>query len=298
MPGTSGWPWADGPAGTPVIRQALISGAWAHMAAPTSEVSTSCPRPVRSRTSSAARTPATMFCEPRWSTIVAPTGDGSLPAPPIVLISPPAAWPPRSAPSRRVLTPFDPYDEPERVDHARVACRGCGVADAPLVERARLEVGDHHVRPLGQAEEHLGPCRRAQVDRDAALGAVAGEEVRRAVVGQGDRQPARRVADLRQLDLDHVGTPLGQRRRSLRALHQQPALDDLDPLQRCTHDTSLPLDRRPTVTPAGDRGERGRRGRATGNGALPPRVVARVPPGPAGPAGAPVEACCRVHICR
>ena len=236
MPGTSGWPCADGPAGTPVIRQALISDAWAHMAAPTSEVSTSCPRPVRSRTSSAASTPATMFCEPRWSTIVAPTGEGSLPAPPIVLISPPAAWPPRSAPFTPRVDPLGPVRRAQRVDHPWVAGGGRLVADAPLVERARLEVGDHHVGPLGQAEEHLGACRGAQVHGDAALGAVAGEEVRCAVVGRGDRQPAGGVADLRQLDLDHVGTPLGQRGRRLRALHQQPALDDLDPLQRCAHD--------------------------------------------------------------
>ena len=49
----------------------------------------------------------------------------------------------------------------------------------------------------------------------------------------GDRQPAGLVADVRQLDLDHLGAEHPERRRGLRPLHEKADLDDPHALERC-----------------------------------------------------------------
>ena len=111
-PGTYGWPRFDGPPAAPVIRQPVTSLAWAQICPPSSDVSTRCPRPVRARATSAARMPPTRFWAAMWSAMVTPTGVGSPPVRPVVLISPPTAWALRSAPSRPASGPTSPNVEP------------------------------------------------------------------------------------------------------------------------------------------------------------------------------------------
>ena len=80
-----------------------------------------------------------------------------------------------------------------------------------------------------ESQEDVASVGRAQVERDAALPAVAADEVRAPRVAGLHGQPARLVAAPGQLDLDHVGTPLAQRRRGLRSLHQQAGFTTFSP---------------------------------------------------------------------
>ncbi len=83
------------------------------------------------------------------------------------------------------------------VDDARVALGDLFVRQTPLVERAGLEVGDEHVGLLGQPEERVAAFGLAQVDGDAPLPSVAGDEVRRHEVGRRRREPPALVAEAR-----------------------------------------------------------------------------------------------------
>ena len=126
------------------------------------------------------------------------------------------------------------------VHEAGVAGGEVVVAQAPVVHRPGLEVRDDDVRGVDETAEHVLAARPAQVDRDAALAAVAGAEVGAATVARGDRQPAGLVAPTGQFDLDHVGAELRQHRRRLGALDEQAGLEDADAVegpagQRCAH---------------------------------------------------------------
>ena len=108
------------------------------------------------------------------------------------------------------------------------------VRQPPLVEGAGLEVGDEDVGLLGELEEHLSALRFAEIDRDAALSPIAGDEVRRLEHGRRRREPAALVADPRELDLHDIGAPVSEHRCRLRALHEQPGFQHLDSVE-CTH---------------------------------------------------------------
>ena len=112
MPGIIGWLRLLGPDGSPDMRYRVYSPAWAQIWPPSSDVSTICPRPVWALAYNAASMPASRFWPEMWSATVAPTGLGSLPLPPVVLMSPPAACALRSAPSRAASGPCCPNEEP------------------------------------------------------------------------------------------------------------------------------------------------------------------------------------------
>ena len=194
------------------------------------------------RASSAARMPPTRFCD---ADVV---GDGGRrPASarrrrrPVVLMSPPAACPARSAPSRVASGPIGA----ERRAGGVHDCAGCGR------RRRRSRDPSSSIVPglkfvmttsarSRESQEHLLPVGCAQVDGDAALPAVAADEVGRCAGRRGcDGDPARLIAEAGQLDLDDVGTPFPQRRRRLRSLHEQPRLDDLQTVER-SHPSVLP----------------------------------------------------------
>jgi hypothetical protein len=141
-----------------------------------------------------------------WSEIVTPTGVTSSGPVPVERISPPAAWPARSAPLRLVAEP-------------------------PALQRAGQEVGDHHVGGVHQAQEDVAPLLDPQVERDAALAAVAADQVGRPQVLERDRDPARLIADPGQLDLDHVGAEIAQQLSRLGPLHQETQIEHADPLE-------------------------------------------------------------------
>src|SRR6185295_10155216 len=79
-----------------------------------------------------------------------------------------------------------------------------GPIEPEPVESARAEVLHEHVRRLEQAPQDLAPARVLEVQRDAALAAVHGEEVNGLAVHER-RAPAPRVVALAGLfDLDDV----------------------------------------------------------------------------------------------
>src|SRR5262249_59078034 len=83
-----------------------------------------------------------------------------------------------------------------------------------------------HVGRRHQLAEGLLPGRNAQVERDAALAAVARDEARAAEVLAGDGQPSRLVADPGKLDLDHGRAELAEQGGRLRPLNQETRFDD------------------------------------------------------------------------
>ena len=120
-------------------------------------------------------------------------------------------------------------------DDARVDRRQVRVAKPPFVQRARLEVAHHHVRLLGQTLEDRRPFGTAQVQRHAALAAVAGGVDGAArIVGRDMDVPAV-VANTRQFDLHHVRAHVREQRGSLRPLDQQPNFQNANVLQRPGH---------------------------------------------------------------
>ena len=213
----------------------MTSLAWAQICPPSSDVSMRCPRPVRAAGDERGEDAAD---EVLGGDVI---GDGDPDRRRLATGAPGRADQPADGLGAEVgaLATGVGADEPERrpggVDHLVVAGRDVVVAEPPAVHRAGLEVGDHDVGPRGQPQEDLAAFGTAEVDRDAALAAVARREVGAAGVTSLHRQPPGLVAEPRQLDLDDVGAPLAERRRRLRALHQQPGLDDLDPIQRSCH---------------------------------------------------------------
>ena len=106
-------------------------------------------------------------------------------------------------------------------DDAGVHGREVVVAQAPLVERAGLEVRQHHVGGLHQLQERFLACFDAQVECDGALAAVAGDVDRRMAVVLEHVHMAAHVAHSGQLDLDDLGAETVQHGCRLRSLHQR-----------------------------------------------------------------------------
>ena len=93
------------------------------------------------------------------------------------------------------------------VDQPRVDLAQRRIVDAEPLFHVRPEVLDHHVGLGGQPAQHGNAARRLQVERDAALVAVQVLEVR-SVPRATQSVALFQVAW--QLDLDDVGTPVGQ----------------------------------------------------------------------------------------
>ena len=125
-----------------------------------------------------------------------------------------------------------------------------------------------------QAQDDVPPARQPVVDRDAPLAPVDGlEDAAEAELG---RRHAGVVARQRRLDLDHLGTEVGQQLRAPRAREQAREVEDADPRQRSVqrHAPSL----RPIVATASSAvpvpygpGRRVPRGEATHGSRASPR---------------------------
>ena len=105
-------------------------------------------------------------------------------------------------------------------------------AEPPFLHRAGLEVLDENVGLRDQPLQDLGTLGLPQVERGRLLVAALlqpGERV--AALGDG-AELAQGVADLRQLDLDDLGTELGQLRRAEGAGKKARHVDDANALQR------------------------------------------------------------------
>ena len=88
------------------------------------------------------------------------------------------------------------------------------VADAPFVERARLEILDQHVGALEHLHQHRAPALGGEVEPDRALVAVDADEIGR-VFAMERRAPVAHLVAGGRLDLDHVGAVIGEDLRAV-----------------------------------------------------------------------------------
>src|SRR4051812_45771830 len=88
------------------------------------------------------------------------------------------------------------------------------VADAPFVQRARLEIFDQDVGALQHLEQDLAAASRGEVEPDRALVAVDADEVRRVLVMER-RPPVPHLISGRRLDLYDVRTMIGEDLRAI-----------------------------------------------------------------------------------
>ncbi len=119
---------------------------------------------------------------------------------------------PRSGAQRPVLT--EPRDA--AVDNIGPHRRRLRIADAELVGHARREVLDHHVSGLQEPQCVRPTGVTSQVDDDAGLVAVEGEEDRAelTVVTKAAGPPSPRPLAVGRLDLDDLGPEIGQHHRA------------------------------------------------------------------------------------
>jgi hypothetical protein len=132
------------------------------------------------------------------------------------------------------------------VDEARVDAPERVPAEREIVHGPRLEVLDHHVPAAREIQEQCLALWVLEVERDAALPAVHGEEVRRLPVRRAGRRPlAAVVSTVRMLDLDHLGPVVAEDLGRERSRDDAREVDDPQLLERAGHASSsrvaLPL---------------------------------------------------------
>jgi hypothetical protein len=96
------------------------------------------------------------------------------------------------------------------VDDARIPHRGRLVAEAEPGEGTDAVVLEHDVAPLHEAEEELLALRVFQIDLDPLLVPVQAHEVGGLAAGQRRAPGAGDVAGVLGLELDDLGTEVGQ----------------------------------------------------------------------------------------
>jgi hypothetical protein len=100
------------------------------------------------------------------------------------------------------------------------------LAESQLVHRAGLEVLGHHVRARDELQHGLAPARRLDIDGEALLVAVVSREEARA----GGDELAGMIA-VGRLDLDDLGTQVGEDQPAGRPHHHVAELRDPDALE-------------------------------------------------------------------
>ena len=98
------------------------------------------------------------------------------------------------------------------------------VADAPFVERARLEILDQDVGGLQHLHQHGAAAFGGEVEADRALVAVDADEIGRVLLVEG-RAPVAHLVAGRRLDLDHVGAVVGEDLRAIGAAEHAREVD-------------------------------------------------------------------------
>ena len=98
------------------------------------------------------------------------------------------------------------------------------LADAPFVERARLEILDQDVGLLQHLHQHGPPAFGGKVESDRALVAVDADKIGRVLVVEG-RSPVARFVAGRRLDLDHVSAVVGEDLRTIGAAEHARQID-------------------------------------------------------------------------
>ena len=120
------------------------------------------------------------------------------------------------------------------IDDVRCDTTDVGLADTQPVDHAGAEVLHEDVGALGEIEHDLASTRVLHVDGHRALVAVDVEEHRRHA-GTLVAERAHVVADVRNLDLDHVGALVCQDHRRPRAGQHRRHVDDANAGERSTH---------------------------------------------------------------
>src|ERR1700755_1124463 len=88
------------------------------------------------------------------------------------------------------------------------------IADAPFVQRARLEILDQNVGALQHLEQDLAAAFGGEVEPDRAVVAVDADEIRRVLVMER-RPPVAYLVAGRRLDLDYIGAVVGEDLRAI-----------------------------------------------------------------------------------
>src|SRR6478735_917568 len=88
------------------------------------------------------------------------------------------------------------------------------VADAPFVERARLEILDQDVGALQHFHQHGATALGGEVEPDRALVAIDADEIG-GVLAVERRSPVAHLVAGGRLDLDHVGAVIGEDLRAI-----------------------------------------------------------------------------------
>ena len=109
------------------------------------------------------------------------------------------------------------------------------VVDAQSLGAAGSQPADHHAGRAQQRCQQLASALGPQVEHDRALAGVEGKEERTGIEVRppgGERADcARRITVTRALDLDDVGTPVGEQPGAERRGDSTSDLDDTDPVQ-------------------------------------------------------------------
>ena len=119
------------------------------------------------------------------------------------------------------IGPHRPERAPRGPDDAGIDGGQFVVAEPPALKRARREVADDDVRAFDKATERIGALLLPEVQRQAALAAIAGDERGAAQIICGEGNVAARVAYAGQFDLDDIGAHVAQQRGRLRPLDQE-----------------------------------------------------------------------------
>src|SRR5215470_3442338 len=166
--------------------------------------------------------------------------------------------------ARAAEGPYRAVDEPREALGERLG------AESHLLEGAGTEILDEDVGAPDQLQQPLDVGGLLEIEGDAALVGVDGEEARRNALPEG-RAPAARVVTLGPLDLDDVGAHVAEDLRGDGPGQILRDLDDADAVER-KHVLNLheALSPHPTLSPEG-RGDRShprpRMGRGQGEGA-------------------------------
>ena len=88
------------------------------------------------------------------------------------------------------------------------------VADAPFVQRARLEILDQDIGRLEQLHQHRAAAGGCEIEADRALVAVDADEIGRILLMEG-RAPIASFIARGRLDLDHIGAVVGEDLRAI-----------------------------------------------------------------------------------
>jgi hypothetical protein len=98
------------------------------------------------------------------------------------------------------------------------------VADAPFVQRARLEILDQDVGAFQHLHQNGAPALGSKIEPDRALVAVDADEIGR-ILAMERRSPVAHLVAGGRLDLDHVGAVIGEDLRAIGAAEHAREID-------------------------------------------------------------------------